>query len=398
MSTIRSRHGFTLIETVVTMAVVALLAAGMVTVSNYLLNKQQLDTTIDNLNQIRRAIAGNPVIVVNEARTSFGYLGDMGGLPTKLDDLWIKGSQPAFTFDSAKKAGAGWNGPYLDIGTAELAAGLGLDGWGNPFAYTTSSFIDSAFSATALGKILSLGPDLASGTSDDVTIDFFKATVVSRVQGFVKDSAGDPAPGVGVTVNFASSGLLTSTTVLTDDTGYYFAPDIPYGNRSITIDPKLVLAQGTAVVSGNNNQNVTFTVKNFASTDVTIASIGIEFTITPTAYFTQIKVGTATVYNYSSLDAVRFGTGDSKSFTGQVVAGTGAAKESVAIRLQSPVTDVADLSIGDIGKGGSKSIELNGFNSAETGTGTDVDVTGVSLEVTFRNASNEIVGLVVVQP
>jgi len=394
----RTRQGFTLIETVVTMAVVALVAVGMVTVSNYLLNKQQLDTTIENLNQIRRAIAGNPVIVANEARTSFGYLGDMGGLPASLEALWIKGSQPAFAFDSTKKAGAGWNGPYLDIGTAELAAAMGLDGWGNPFTYSTSSFTDSTFSAIALGKILSLGPDLASGTSDDVTIDFFKATVVSRVQGFVKDSNGDPALGVGVTVNFASSGVLTSTTVLADDTGYYFVPGVPYGNRSITIDPKLVLAQGTTAVSGNNNQNVTFTVKNFASTDVTVASIGIEYTITPTAYFTQIKVGTTTVYNYSSLDAVRFGTGDSKSFTGQVVAGTGAAKESVAIRLQSPVTDVADLSIGDIGKGGSKSIELNGFNSAETGTGTDVDVTGVSFEVTFRNASNEIVGLVVVQP
>lgn len=396
MRSSRINLGFTLIETAGTLAIISLVAVGLVSLSNYVLNRTQIQFTNDRVNELRRAINGNPVIVVNEARTSFGYLGDMGNVPTSLQDLWVKGSQPAFTFDTAKKTGAGWNGPYLEVSPPELAAALAQDGWGNSLVYSTSSFVDSSFGATVWAKLFSLGPDLTTGTNDDIAINFFQSEVVSRVQGYVKDNNDTAVSGVGLTVNHSQNGSLTSQVVYTDATGYYSATNIPFGNRSITIEPMLVLAPGTTIVSGASNQHLKFTVKNYAANDVSVTSITVDYTIVPDAWFGTIKVGGTTVYNSTN---PRFGDGDSVSFTQKTAAGTGLIAESVPIRIQSPVTDVADLKIGRVGKGGSLVIEFRDFYDLETGTGgNDVDVTGVNFQVTFKNASNQVVGTVAVKP
>lgn len=392
----RSDDGFTLIEAAAMLTIVSVVLVGMVSVASSVLNKRQSDMTIDHMNEVRRAMTGNPVIIVNEARTAFGYLGDMGNLPTNLQDLWVKGSQPTFSFDTTKKTGSGWNGPYIELRAAEFAAALGQDGWGNGFTYTTIATTDGTFGAVFIAKLTSLGPDAASGGGDDFTINFFKAETQSRVQGFVKDSNGDEVPGVNVSVNYPQNGVLTSKSSLADSAGYYAITDIPFGNRSITIDPKLVLAPGTTALSGNTNQNVTFTVKNFSAADVSIASVTVVYSINPAAYFATLKVGNTTVY---SSNTVRIASGDTKTVNPAIsVAGTGTVQESIPIRIQSPVTDVADLIIGNIGRGGSLAIEMNGFSTAQDNSGTDVDVSGVVFEVTFKDGNGNTIGVVVVTP
>lgn len=392
----RPNEGFTLIEAVATLAIVSIVLVGMVNVASSVLNKRQNDMTTDHMNEIRRAMTGNPVIIVNEARTAFGYLGDMGNLPTNLQDLWVKGSQPSYTFNTTKKTGSGWNGPYLELRAAEFAPALGQDGWGNGFTYTTSATTDGTFGAVVIAKLMSLGPDWTSGGGDDFTINFFKAETQSRVQGYVKDSNGDEVPGVNVSVNYPQNGVLTTKSALADGAGYYAITDIPFGNRSITIDPKLVLAPGTTTLSGNNNQNVTFTVKNFSAADVAIASVTVVYSINPAAYFADLKLGNTTVY---SSNTVRIASGDTKTVSPAIsVAGTGTVQESIPIRIQSPVTDVADLIIGNLGKGGSLAIQMNGFSTMQNNSGVDVDVGGVVFEVTFKDAGNNVIGVVVVTP
>ena len=377
--------GFSLIEATVTLAIVAILAVGMVTVASSTLDMFQTQMTANRLDQLQRAISGDPVIVVNETRTSFGYIGDMGNLPSNLEDLWVKGSQPTFTFDTTKKAGAGWNGPYLDTNVVEFVDAIKQDSWGNDFSYSTTSFLDSNFNANALGQLVSLGPDFSLGDSDDITINFFESETQSRIQGFVRDDDGNVVSGVGVTVNYPASGVLTTETASTDANGYYSLTDIPFGNRSLTIEPKLVLASGTALVTGNNNQNVDLSVKNFAATDTTITSIQFDYSISPPAYFDTLNVGGG-ASEYSDTTP-RLATGDAVNFTGQTVEGTGAQAESVSIRLQSPVTDVADIVIGKIGKGSSLQIQMDGFNDTLSGSGTDVDITGVVFTLTFSDGS-----------
>jgi prepilin-type N-terminal cleavage/methylation domain-containing protein len=388
--------GFTLIESVATLAVVSVLMVGLAGVANSVLNRRQVDMTTDQMNEIRRAMTGNPVIIVNEARTAFGYLGDMGNFPANIQDLWVKGSQPEFVFNTAKKTGAGWHGPYLELRAIEYATALGTDGWGNNFSYSTTPAVDPTFGATVFAQFLSLGPDRTAGGNDDITINFFKAETQSRLQGYVKDNNGDVVPGVNVTVNYPQNGVLTTASTVADDTGYYAINDIPYGNRSVTIDPKLVLAPGTTAVSGNNNQNVVFTVKNFSALDVAIASVTVTYNITPPAYFATLRLGNTTVYSSTS---VRIASGNTKTVSPAIsVTGTGSVQESIPIRIQSAVTDVSDLIIGDIGRGGSLAVEMNGFSSAANNSGTDVDITGVNFEVTFKDSGNNIIGVVAVTP
>jgi hypothetical protein len=388
--------GFTLVETVATLSIVALIAAGMVSLSAFLAEKEHAETTRDHLNELRRAIAGNPVIVVNEARTSFGYLGDMGTLPASLEDLWVKGSQPGYTFSTAKKAGAGWNGPYLEITPAEFSSAPMRDGWGNSLQYSTSASVDDSVGAVALARLLSLGPDLAAGTADDVKLNFFESETVSRVQGFVKDVNDNGVSGVALTLNYPQNGALATQLVNTDASGYYSASNVPFGNRSITMEPMLVLAAGSTVVSGASDQHVKFTVKNYAAANIGVTSLSLTYTIEPNAWFGQIRVDGTTVFDSSS---PRFGSGDTVSFAQKTAKGTGLNAESIPIRIQSPITDVADLTIGKVGAGGSLIIEFRAFNDVESGGGgSAVDVSGVNFEVTLRNSFNEVIGVVAVTP
>ncbi len=385
---VTNEQGFSLIETVFTLAIIATVSVGLITVSNSAFDMVGRETTIEQMRRVERGIGGDPVIVVNEARTSFGYIGDMGNPPPALEDLWVMGSQPDFSFDTAKKTGAGWNGPYVDLQVVEYLEALGQDAWGTDLFYDDSTFTDSDFGADVQAKLTSFGGDGVSGGNDDITLQFFDATTLSRVQGFVRDEENAGVPGVGVTVNYPASGTLTSSTTQSDTLGYYFFNDIPFGNRSLTVEPLLVLAPDTAIVTGNDNNDVEFVVKNFASTDTDITSISVDINISPPAYFEQMRVGNTTVFNSTS---PRFASGDTVNFSAETIEGTGQVAESLPIRLQSAVTDIDDIIIGDIGRGSSLTIEMNGFEDALTGNGTEVDMVGVNLVVTFSDGSVVVV-------
>ncbi len=145
-------RGFSLVETAATLAIVSILTAGMASVASSAMVMMQDEITSDRLRGLQRAILGDPVIVVNETRTAFGYVGDMGNLPTSLEDLWTKGTQPAFSFDTIKKTGAGWNGPYTQTDTVETLDSLMQDGYGNSLFYSPVPFTDPTFGADALGN------------------------------------------------------------------------------------------------------------------------------------------------------------------------------------------------------------------------------------------------------
>ena len=163
----------------------------------------------------------------------------------------------------------------------ESLENLGFDGWGTPFFYDNTPFLDPDFGTNALGKLASFGGNGLLGGNDDITLHFFNGTIVSRVQGFVRDESNVPVPGVGITVNYPQNGVLTSQTVQTDSLGYYFFTGVPYGNRSLTVEPRLVLAPDTAIITANNNDTVELLVKNFASSDTSITSLTIAFGATP---------------------------------------------------------------------------------------------------------------------
>src|SRR5438876_11266950 len=115
-----SSRGFTLIETTLSLGILALVLTGGILLMFRNLSDNRAQDTLDKLIQFKRAIVGDPRIVTKESRTDFGYVGDVGNVPASLTNLWIQGSAPSFTFDPTSKLGAGWQGPYVPIGPVEL--------------------------------------------------------------------------------------------------------------------------------------------------------------------------------------------------------------------------------------------------------------------------------------
>lgn len=125
----RSRSaGFTLIEVLLVVAILGILAGVVVVNFSGKGKGARIKATRSSIAAICTAIDMYEV--------------DTGRYPSSLQSL-------------VSSDGSGnWQGPYL-------RGGLPADSWGTPFGYTLSG--DSGY------KVSSAGPDLSSGTSDDIT-------------------------------------------------------------------------------------------------------------------------------------------------------------------------------------------------------------------------------------
>jgi len=379
------RKGFTLIEIVVVLAVLAILAGLLIPPAYRIFTRGQEKDTISALQNLKKAILGDPTIIMNEARVSFGYLGDMGTFPSSLQDLWVKGSQPAYSYDPILKIAAGWNGPYLDVGTSDNLSGLTLDQWGNLLVYDKTGGTDPTTNAQWVAKLTSYGPDEVSGTTDDLSLSIYNSEAYSKVLGFIKDSSGNPLQGASVTMNYPQNGVLVKSSSFSDANGFYMFSNVPYGNRSITVDPKLVYSTGSAITTGAAHDAVTFKVTNFSAAAITITSLKAIFDVTPTAYFEEVQVGGKSVWKFATY---RASSGDTINFSfPQTVLGGGAVANSVVVCAQSPVTQVPELVAGMIGKGATLQISLLKFRDAKTGGADAVNMAGVNFEVDFSDGS-----------
>src|SRR3970282_325062 len=185
-SQIRNRKGFTLVEVIVILAVLAILAAIAVPVALRIFERTAEDTTREEMDNIKKALLGNPQKLQTSFRNDFGFLGDIGCLPTTalggLDRLSTAGTYPTpYTFDSTKQAGAGWKGPYITGTPGEVFT---TDQWGNNYTYTPAGG-PCPLTAT----LTSSGADIAS-TSDNITISIGASETTATVRGTVKDTAG----------------------------------------------------------------------------------------------------------------------------------------------------------------------------------------------------------------
>ncbi len=388
--TIAPKSGFSLLEIIIVLAIVGVLGVMITPLVLMFVHTERGAGTIDELKEIKQGILGNPEIVTREVRTDFGYIGDMGSLPTKIEDLYQKGVQPSFAFDTTKKTGAGWKGPYIDPSLVENLASLKLDAYGNEYTYSTTPFTDATVGATVSAKIVSKGTDGVTGGGDDLSAYVYKREAFSTVRGTVVDELGNKVPSATVKIHYPSNGTLTTATTTTDSTGQYQFTDIPYGNRSITIEPGLGYAINSAVVSGGPSSEVAFKITSFSASDISITSFKADYTVTPTAFFKELVIGGTTVYNSTS---PRLASGDTTTFSAIIIPGSGAvtAGKTFPVRVQSPLTHVEDLNIGSVAsKGRTITIEMLPFKDLLSGTANHVDMRGVTFEITFSDGSTTL--------
>lgn len=230
-SLIRNRSGFTLVELLSAILLITILAVVSITVLPDTINESRFQKTVTQLNQIKNAMIGNPEIREGSARSSFGYLGDVGAIPASISNLLsLPGGVAAFASNSSVRFGLGWNGPYL---TGENSASdYSKDSWGNTIIYTPGATPPT---------LVSLGADgVAGGTgfNQDITVTLPLELTTANVSGFICQSGGPFTASAQVELNSPDgSGALTQAEVnlLPANKGQFSFLNLPMGIRSITV-------------------------------------------------------------------------------------------------------------------------------------------------------------------
>lgn len=358
-----NRKGFTLIEVVVILTVLAILAAIAVPIALRILQVTAEDATRHEMANLKNAMIGDPRKIQSSFRSDFGFLGDMGRLPANLDELLVRGSLPAFAFESSKQAGAGWKGPYITGAAAgEAAEAFKTDQWGHNYIYSDEDFTN-ADGQLADGKIASAGPDGTFDTADDIVIEILKNETTATVRGKVKDTAGAGLAAVPVEFYFPVNGRLTTITANADANGEYVFASVPFGPRSVQAKPRLVLSPAS-VTQGRGGRDVSLRVINYSESAYTITQIRVNFDPVGGNY-DEIKINGRTVDS-----ANNFTSGQDVTIASTTVATSQAARPSERVFIDSPDTQLADITIS--GQGTSAAIEINNFRNSVTGTSMTV--------------------------
>jgi prepilin-type N-terminal cleavage/methylation domain-containing protein len=232
---VRSRHGFTLLELVVVIAVLGILVAAVTPSMVQRVMDSRIEETRVEAQSLYDGMAGKP------AESRFGFVGDLGRLPSSFMELGQQGGLPSFTTSTTRGVGMGWRGPYVNIGTTAND-------------YLTDAF-GRAYTGAASGQVRSAGPDGVSGNADDIVYPPAAPTIGGTVTATVKTITGgktivDPA-GYRVDLFYANGGVEAS---LADTTAPFSFSNVPMGVHAIrvvkTVNPQAgtIVAQDTIVV------------------------------------------------------------------------------------------------------------------------------------------------------
>ena len=129
-----NRAGFTLVELVVVLAILALVTTLAFRSVDQIEDQRRYEAGREMLGALEKAVLGD--------EETAGFTADMGRLPRTrlaggeltLAELWLRDTLPAYdvrshAIDSEVRLPSGWRGPYLSL---PMDAANVLDGWGNP--------------------------------------------------------------------------------------------------------------------------------------------------------------------------------------------------------------------------------------------------------------------------
>lgn len=187
-----SCHGFTLMEILIVVVIMAISAALMAPVMTGNKNQAHFTATVETMSDIRTALLGTPSERIRGDARFAGYVQDMGDLPDLVDGqpkgLWTydpNGTpgndsddlvyKKLYWFKRQDFIRVGWCGPYIK----PPRNGAFKDGWGNSLVFkkTDNSLV-----------ITSLGADGAEGGTDfdtDISIDIKARDWTGSVSGYL---------------------------------------------------------------------------------------------------------------------------------------------------------------------------------------------------------------------
>ena len=145
----RCEKGFTLMEVVLSVAILAILAGAAAPSIFRQIEARRERETMEEMKNIYDAIMGDPEL------GTYGYVGDIGSLPDSLEDLITKPSEVSSFATYTNGVGYGWRGPYITTRYDDF-----LDAWGTHYRYGQPP--DGA------GQIRSAGTDKIFDNEDDI--------------------------------------------------------------------------------------------------------------------------------------------------------------------------------------------------------------------------------------
>lgn len=221
--------GFTLIEILMTILLIGIVAVASIGYFTQSSEDARYDQTLTRLLEIKKGLLGDEIASQDGERTSFGYVGDYGGMPSSLDDLVTQGAQPSFTTSSTYSIGSGWAGPYIKDSFGVNAHET--DGWGNNFV---TSFATSPVTLTSYGADGVAG---GTGFNEDLVMTIPRSFFESTISGFVTNG-GVPIAAPAEIELYQPDGAgaieTLSTTITTSAGGYFSIPGVTFGKRAIT--------------------------------------------------------------------------------------------------------------------------------------------------------------------
>lgn len=250
------RGGFSLIEVVIVIAVIAILASMAVPYAANVINQSREEATRKEMEELYKTIAGDPAVPTP------GFVGDMGRIPTGLAQLNVRGTQP-LGGSGTLGVKIGWFGPYMNSGFDPNS--YLNDGWGTPYAYSNPG----------AGQIRSAGRDLNMGTADDLVYPPNAVNINGRLLVNLYVWSPNPPPGqyvlnpqpaaypgmtAQVSFRFSNNGVEAAAAANTPPLAppYSFA-NFHSGFHAVTAvctlppDPQ-VSGQAVTFVPGNNQQ------------------------------------------------------------------------------------------------------------------------------------------------
>ncbi len=145
MAGIGNKSGYSLFELIIVIVIVGILTSVTLRTLRSANDTARTEETRRELDQLAWAIAGNPELKSGGVRTDFGYIGDVGGLPSSLSMLV---SNPG--------GYATWDGPYVldDFYPDVISASseYQLDAWGKPYVYAGGNTITSTGSGSSITR------------------------------------------------------------------------------------------------------------------------------------------------------------------------------------------------------------------------------------------------------
>ena len=323
----RRKDGFTLMELIIVMALIGIMTSIGINIVIRTLEAQKADSTLLEMETIKRAIAGDPSLIINGRRADFGYYGDMGIMPATLADLMTQGSQPPLTNNTTYFITYGWGGPYLSKSFEGESDASIEDSWGNAYEYTNSKTVNAS-GDSVYGKITSRGADGGvdgTGYDADIDLEILKSELVSTVYGSAYTIDGNPMVSGKVYLRRPNgSATLNIDSVTTGLQGTYSFSSVPRGTRTLSFKPvggietniksilaaegsvavpritnisNLVFVAGSAKLVGSSNEQVQFQLRNLLGQNITVIDYRADYPGNVGTKYNQLDVNAVTLFS-----------------------------------------------------------------------------------------------------